>query len=62
MIVRCVPLILTFPLTNLFLKLLEPCCAQQLFFLRRPVNSLVPGAPRAPLLIQHHVGLDKETG
>lgn len=34
----------------------------QLLFLRRPVDSPVPGAPRAPLLVQHHVGRDEERG
>jgi hypothetical protein len=37
-------------------------CRAQLLFLRRPVDSPVPGAPRAPLLVQHHVGRDEERG
>ena len=37
-------------------------CRAQLLFLRRPVDSPFPGAPRAPLLVQHHVGRDEERG
>jgi hypothetical protein len=37
-------------------------CRAQLLFLRRPVDSPVPGAPRAPILVQHHVGRDEERG
>ena len=32
----------------------------QLLFLRRPVDSPVPGSPRPPVLVQHHVGRDEE--